>query len=112
MKARGAAFLLSSCLVLLPSVAHASLTAAESAQVREFYLGARAGDASQVRALVARPDLTADESAQALSAAIGGASFTPQRAAFVKTLLFGGQSLPSRSVLTLATTRALLARVN
>lgn len=96
----------------MPCVANASLTPAEAAQVRAFYASARAGDAAQVRALAARPDLTADESAQALSAAMGSVAFTPQRAAFVKTLLFGGQSLPSRSVLALATTRALLARVN
>ena len=99
-------------LAVFPRAAHASLTPAEAAQVREFYAGAKAADAAQTRALVARPDLTADESAQALSAAMGGVAFTPSRAAFVKTLLFGGQSLPSRSVLTIAATHGLLARVN
>ncbi|MEO8797011.1 MAG: hypothetical protein ABI551_03930, partial [Polyangiaceae bacterium] len=54
----------------------------------------------------------ADESASSLAGAVGGVAFTSQRAAFLHSLVFGGQSLPSRSVLALATTKALLARVN
>ena len=92
--------------------AQASLTQAESTQVREYYLGARANDASQVRAFVARPDLTPEESASALSAAVGSVAFTPQRAAFLHELVFASASLPSRSVLAMATTRAVLSRAN
>jgi hypothetical protein len=97
---------------LVSTSARASLTPAEINQVREYYAGAKPNDASQVRALVARPDLTAEESAAALSTAIGAVAFTPQRAAFLHSLIFAGASLPSRSVLALATTQGVLARSN
>ncbi|HEX7666852.1 MAG TPA: hypothetical protein VF407_20125 [Polyangiaceae bacterium] len=107
-----AASLAALTLATYSSAAHATLTPAESAQVGEWYSNAKDKDAASVRAMVARPDLTADESASSLSAAVGGVAFTPARAAFLHSLVFGGQSLPSRSVLALATTKALMARVN
>lgn len=100
------------CGALVSTSARASLTPSEATQVREFYAGAKPNDASQVRALVARPDLTTEESASALSSAVGAVPFTAQRAAFLHALVFGGASLPSRSVLALATTQGVLARTN
>jgi hypothetical protein len=97
---------------LVSASARASLTTSEANQVREFYAAAKPADAPQARALVARPDLTPEESASVLSTAVGGVAFTPQRAAFLKALIFGGASLPSRSVVVLATTQAVLARAN
>jgi hypothetical protein len=98
--------------LLVSTSAHAALTTSEMAQVRGYYAGAKISDASQARAFVARPDLTAEESATVLSTAVGAVPFTPQRAAFLHELVFSGASLPSRSVLALATTQGVLARAN
>ncbi len=100
------------CGALVSTSAHASLTTSEANQVREFYATAKLADAAQVRAFVARPDLTPEESATALTTAVGAVPFTPQRAAFMKALVFSGASLPSRSVLALAATQGVLARAN
>lgn len=112
MKRLFAASLAALSLATYSPAALATLTPAEAAQVRGYYGGAKEKDAGSVRALIARPDLSADESASSLSGAVGSMAFTPQRAAFLHSLVFGGQSLPSRSVLALATTKALLARAN
>ncbi|MEO7109478.1 MAG: hypothetical protein ABI183_03480 [Polyangiaceae bacterium] len=100
------------CGALVSASAHASLTPSETNLVREFYVTAKPNDAAQVRALVARPDLSAEESASALSTAVGSVAFTPQRAAFLHAVVFASASLPSRSVLALATTHGVLARAN
>lgn len=99
-------------VALVSTSAHAALTPSEMTQVRGYYAGAKISDASQVRAFVARPDLSAEESASVLSTAVGAVPFTTQRAAFLHELVFSGASLPSRSVLALATTQGVLARAN
>src|SRR4051812_36318323 len=92
--------------------ARAVLTASEQDQVKQAVVSGHVAGAARVRSLVARPDLTPEESAAALSAPFASVPFTELRAAFVKELLFGGASAASRPVLTVAATRALFARAD
>jgi hypothetical protein len=104
---------LSAALVSLWSAeARASLTSSERAQIRDFVAGARAENASRVRSLVARTDLTADESANALVEATKPVAFTPQRARFFQEMTFASSSAASRPVLVRALVRGLLARAD
>ena len=104
---------LSAALVSLwPADAHASLTSSERAQIRDFVAGARAENAGRVRSLVARTDLTAEESANALVEATKPVAFTPQRARFFQEMTFASSSAASRSVLVRSLVRALLARAD
>ena len=68
--------------------------------------------ADRVRSLVARPDLSADESAQAMTAALAGTSLDAPRMAFLGEVVQGGGSAASRPVLVVATVRAVLARID
>lgn len=94
------------------TAANAALTSSEKGQIKDFVGGARAEDAQKVRSLVARTDLTAEESAAALSEAIAPVAFTEQRGGFLRELAFGGTSAPSRPVLVLAEVKALVARAD
>src|SRR6516165_5291204 len=88
----------------------ASLTPSEAEQVRRGV--ETATDLPRVRALVARPDLSSDEAAAAMSA---GLTTTPVDAAhitFFQDLVFGDAAAASRPVLAVATVRGTLARAD
>jgi len=92
------------------TAAQASLTTSETEQIRGYVTSETHAD--RVRSLVARPDLSAEESAQALSAALAGTSLDVPRMAFLGEVVQGGGSAASRPVLAVATVRAVLARVD
>ena len=98
--------------VFWASAASATLTPSEQVVVRQYVGSAQAQNVSRVRAVVARPDLSAEESAAAMSQALSPAPFTEARAAFVRDLVFGSGSQASRSVLAAAVVRGLLARAD
>ena len=81
-------------------------------QIASYVAEGHVATAERVRALVARPDLTSDESADALQGAVVPLTFTDVRAAYLHEMLYGPSSLPSRSVLAVAITRALTARAD
>jgi hypothetical protein len=89
--------------------AHAALTVSETEQVRGYVAGNAHAD--RVRALVARPDLSADESAAAMTAALAGIELDARRA-YLADLVANGPSAASRPVLAAATARAVLARAD
>jgi hypothetical protein len=95
-----------------PRPAEAALTSSEKGQIRDFVASARAENAIRVRSLVARTDLTADESISVLTEAVAPVPFTDQRAIFLRELTFGVSSASSRPLLAHAVTRALLARAD
>ena len=99
-------------LLASASDVQASLTLGETSQVRQFVTSAQLANAPRLRALVARPDLSVDESAAALSDAVASQVFNDTRATFLREFVFGGASRASRSVLASAATRALLARAD
>jgi hypothetical protein len=101
-------------VVLLASsgTGHATLTSSEQGQIASYLAEAKVGTAERVRALVARPDLTSDESAAALATAVVPLLFNDARAAYFHEMLYGAASLPSRSVVATAITRALAARAD
>jgi hypothetical protein len=92
--------------------ARAALTSGEQGQVTSYVAEGRVATAARVRALVARPDLTVDESAAALQAAFAPLVFHEPRAAYAHELLYGESSQTSRSILAVALTRALAARAD
>lgn len=94
------------------SGARAALTSSEKGQVRDFVAAARITDADKVRSLVARTDLSAEESAAVLSEAVAAVPFTDARGAFLKEVAFGGASAASRAVLVIAEVKAVLARAD
>lgn len=98
--------------LLSAAPARASLTTSERAQLRDFVAGARAENAGRVRALVARTDLTQEESRAALVEATRPVAFTPQRARFFHEMTFASSSAASRPVLVRALVHALLARAD
>ncbi len=95
---------------LSPSPAFATLTDSEKAQIRDFYANGEASTAPRVRALLARPDLTPAEIADAFSDATRRVPFDERRQLFVKDLLFGPATEASRSELVPPVVIALLAR--
>jgi YD repeat-containing protein len=97
-------------LVGSSSNARASLTSSEQGQIVSYVAEGHVATAARVRALIARPDLTIDESASALAAALSPVAFQEQRLAYVHEMLDGQASLPSRGVVAVALTRALAAR--
>jgi hypothetical protein len=99
-------------ILLGTSRADAALTSSERGQINDFVASAKAENAQRVRALVARTDLAPEESISVLTEAVSRVPFTEQRGAFLKELVFGGVSAPSRTILTLATVKALLARAD
>jgi hypothetical protein len=96
--------------MLVAVSAHAALTVSETEQVRGYV--ASGAHADRVRALVARPDLSADESAAAMTAALVGMELDARRAAYLADLVANGPSAASRSVLAGATARGVLARAD
>jgi hypothetical protein len=101
-------------LIVVSVAGHASaaLTVSEQAQVKSFVGEAKVATAIRVRAMVARPDLSIDESSQALKESLVPVAFDDARAAYLKELAFGQASEPSRPVLAVAITRAVLARAD
>ncbi len=96
--------------LLSPREARAALTQSEQAQIDGFVAGADVRNAAKVRSLVARPDLSIDESAASLTEALAPAAWTEAKAAFFRDMLFGGASTAARPTVAVASTRALLAR--
>src|SRR5512143_1713933 len=84
----------------------ATLTPSELVLVRQYTGGAQIANVPRVRVLVARPDLSDAESAEAMTAALA-VPFNDARAAFVRELVFGAGSEASRNVLVRAVTGAL-----
>jgi hypothetical protein len=95
------------CLVVAPR-ASAALTASETEEVRGYL--ATESHADRLRALVARPDLTADESAAAIAAGLSGLGVDERRIAFLRDAISGAPAKASRPVLAVAMVRGLLAR--
>jgi hypothetical protein len=110
MKWEGLAFGIS--IALAPITSRASLTQSEQAQVRSFVAAGQVQNAARVRAMIARADLSLDESAAALRDAVAPLAFDEPHATFLRDLLFGGASAPSRPVTVVAATRALVARAD
>jgi hypothetical protein len=107
-----AALVVATTLFLGATSAEAALTSSEKGQIRDFVASARAENAVRVRSLVARTDLTVDESISALSEAVTPVPFTDQRAIFLRELTFGLSSASSRPLLAQAVTHAMLARAD
>ena len=107
-----AALVVATTLLLGATSAEAALTSSEKGQIRDFVASARAENAVRVRSLVARTDLTVDESISALSEAVTPVPFTDQRAIFLRELTFGVSSASSRPLLAQAVTHAMLARAD
>ncbi len=99
-------------ILLVAGSAGAALTPSEEVVVRQYVGSAQTQNVSRVRAVVARPDLSADESAAAMTQALVGAPVNDARVAFLRELVFGAGSQASRSVLAAAVTRGLLARAD
>jgi len=103
--------LVASALWLVASSSSATLTPSELVLVRQYTGGAQVANVPRVRALVARPDLTDAESAEAMASALA-VPVTDARVAFLRELVFGAGSQASRNVLTRAVTRGLVARAD
>jgi hypothetical protein len=99
-------------ILLWAASAAASLTSSEKGQIRDFVHTARVDSAGKVRSLVARTDLTAEESIAVLTEALAPVGYTDARGAFFKELVFGGASAASRPIVALATVKAMLARAD
>lgn len=92
--------------------AGAALTSSEKGQIRDYFSRGQAENAGRVRSLVARTDLTAEESIAALTEAVAPVPLTEPRAVFLRELVFGVSSASSRPLLAHAVVRALLARAD
>lgn len=113
MKVRFALASLATLALMLGSKpASATLTSSEKGQIRDFVASSRAADAGRVRSLVARTDLTPEESVAVLSEALVPLAFTDPRAAFLRELVFGGASAPSRPLVAQVVVKSLLARAD
>ena len=112
MPTRAFAAALAIALAGVAADAHALLTTSEQAQVDSFVAEGKLVSVPRVRALVARPDLSNDESAAALGSSVARVPFNDVRAAYLRDLLFGGASQASRPVLAIAVTRAAIARAD
>lgn len=95
-----------------PRVASAALTTSERGQVRDFVARGKVESAAKVRALVARTDLSVEESTAAMVDALSPVTFDEARANFVRELVFGAASAPSRPLVAQIVTRGLLARAD
>lgn len=112
MKIRAALLVAASLLLATATESRAALTSSEKAQLRDFVASARMENTGRVRTLVARTDHTEAESIAALIEAVTPVPWTPERAAFIKDVVFGGASAASRPLLSVATVKALLARAD
>jgi hypothetical protein len=90
--------------------AGASLTPSEAEQVRRDV--ATATHVAQVRALVARPDLTPAEAQAAVAAPFAATPIDADHLAFLHELVFSDASTVSRPVLAVVAVQALLARAD
>ncbi len=108
----GVAVVAAAMLLFGARSAQAALTSSEKGQIRDFVNSARAENAVRVRSLVARTDLTAEESIAALSEAVAPVPFTDARAIFLRELAFGVSSASSRPLLAHAVVHAMLGRAD
>ncbi|HEY2516486.1 MAG TPA: hypothetical protein VGI39_36700, partial [Polyangiaceae bacterium] len=92
--------------------AQGALTSSEKGQIASYLGEARVATAERVRGLIARPDLTADESADALGGPLSLLAFQDARATYLHEMLYGTASAPSRSVVAVAIARGLVARAD
>jgi hypothetical protein len=106
------AVLVACALLLSARSASAALTVSEKAQVKDFVGRGQLENVARVRSLVARTDLTQEESTAALVDAFSAFPFTDPRALFAKELVFGGASAASRPGLAYGVVKALLARAD
>lgn len=90
--------------------ASATLTTSEAEQVRGYV--ERADHADRVRALVARPDLTPDESAAVMASALGAIGLDDRHAAYLGEIVRAAPTPATRPVLAVAIVRGLLSRVD
>jgi hypothetical protein len=97
-------------LLFCAGTAEAALTQSEKAQVKDLVARGQLDQVARVRALVARTDLTAEESISAIVDAFSAVPFDDKRYAFARELVFGGASTASRPLLAHGTTKALIAR--
>ena len=97
-------------VLALSGPAGATLTSSEGEQIRGYV--AAADHADRVRALVARPDLSPDESAAAMTAALATLPLDERHATFLATLVSGAPTAATRPVLVRAIVVGLLARVD
>ena len=97
-------------VVSVAAPSRASLTPSEAEQVRHGVKTAT--DLPRVRALVARPDLSADEAAAALIAPMSATPFDPAHVTFLDDLVFNGAPTASQPVLVVAAVRGVLARAD
>jgi hypothetical protein len=104
--------LVGAAIFLAANVANASLTSSEKGQIKDFVAGARAENADKVRSLVARTDLTPEESSAVLAESVAPVPFTEARGIFLRELAFGGASAASRPIIVLAEVKALVARAD
>jgi hypothetical protein len=94
----------------MAATARASLTPSESEQVRRDV--ATGTHVAQVRALVARPDLTPAEAQSAITVPLTTTPIDNDHAAFLHELVFSDASTASRPVLSVVAVQALLARAD
>jgi hypothetical protein len=92
------------------SGANASLSSSESEQVR--YEVSTTQNVAHVRALIARPDLTSDEAAATMAAALAKTPIDVGHAAYLHELVFSSSAAASRPLLAVAVVRGLLARAD
>jgi hypothetical protein len=90
--------------------ARASLTPSEAEQVRRGLQTAT--DLPRVRALIARPDLSADEAAAAMIAPMTITAFDGAHVGYLHDLVFSDTAAASRPVLAVASVRGALARAD
>jgi hypothetical protein len=99
-------------LLFFAQTTEAALTSSEKGQIKDFVVAAKVENAHRVRSLVARTDLSQEETIAVLSESVGAAPFSAERAAFLRELVFGQASAASRPLLAHAVTRAVLARAD
>lgn len=109
---RALAVCLGSALLAHSGVASAALTTSEKGTIKDAVAAAQPAQAARVRSLVARPDLTPEETEEALRGALEGVRYDEARSAFVRELAFGAASAASRPALTPPLVGALLARAD
>lgn len=88
----------------------AAFTDSEKAQIRDYYARGRSDGAPRVRALLARTDLSAAESAEAFTEAARRVAFDDRHEIFLENLLFGPATQAARSDLVPTVVAGLLAR--
>jgi hypothetical protein len=108
--ARGAGAVVVASVLSMAGAARASLTPSESEQVRRDVMTGT--HVAQVRALVARPDLTPAEAQAAIAVPLTTTPIDSDHAAFLHELVFSDASTASRPVLAVVVVQALVARAD